>query len=871
MNNVAVNKNFCLRRFVCTTKIKEKNTSNNVEKLIPINTETKKDILNNSISKIESTTFFKEFNSLLASPTKKPEEETQKNIEILITNRLYDKGITASASLAIIYHLINISKKLDYNILESNEINFTKLECYLNLFMNLSNGNIKQIIDYAKKIKRQKVNSNQLRLSLNIYDMEINLANISQSEKERFNIPPFTNFNTQALINANSEEVHLYQNIINIITKLKNTATEFNKIRLDFLYNNIIGAHDKNITQKNNLKSLTDEAEKKIKYCQALIEKTQKKLKDAENISTEKTKKDEENIKSCMRALERAATTKRETEERLKKFEKSLDIGHKNEEIIAHIDHHKYQLELEQNHVEKCKEELKNAQNIVVTKTNDKKSLIFSYKLTLENNKIALKAAKNKDDDTYQRVLEQLKERVDRIIGGKPPKLLAYLQNENKLIEYQHSLPSAFNKLNLAQQEKIVADIEEIINNKIKGIKKKHLEPFKKKFLNKDEEGKIKCGNLRNLISELENTAQLNNFKDKIASLNKLKEIENVGDFIDEYKGLAQAAHDLTIQNNFQYDAKNIFNLRNFLDNDIKKMKDWPINTYQLVNKENIVLQTFTGSLIDKKIESQSHSNRLNAVLKLADKDENSEICFSRLLDSFSEKSKLKKDQLETELALNTIKNPITYRQAHFSEGFLNDWNGTGKDINNNMVTTLNRERILYRDISEKFNENKNVKLNLMNITHQYFLLKKIKNMTATQLTLYNTLHIILKNAIPEFNSIAILGCKSAKDRTAIEIVTENALQAMIEKSLNNEKTEIFKKLDFKALVANNKINIKALTESQIKIFIDNFDDATFYTINYHDNNFFTNQNATTHLRMLSDFNYHNKFHSPYKKITAGS
>ncbi len=271
-------------------------------------------------------------------------------------------------------------------------------------------------------------------------------------------------------------------------------------------------------------------------------------------------------------------------------------------------------------------------------------------------------------------MLEQLKERVDRIIGGKPPKLLAYLQNENKLIEYQHSLPSAFNKLNLAQQEKIVADIEEIINNKIKGIKKKHLEPFKKKFLNKDEEGKIKCGNLRNLISELENTAQLNNFKDKIASLNKLKEIENVGDFIDEYKGLAQAAHDLTIQNNFQYDAKNIFNLRNFLDNDIKKMKDWPINTYQLVNKENIVLQTFTGSLIDKKIESQSHSNRLNAVLKLADKDENSEICFSRLLDSFSEKSKLKKDQLETELALNTIKNPITYRQAHFSEGFLNDW-----------------------------------------------------------------------------------------------------------------------------------------------------------------------------------------------------
>ncbi|HMT03825.1 MAG TPA: hypothetical protein PKD00_11110, partial [Burkholderiales bacterium] len=77
--------------------------------------------------------FLKEFNDDLISS----ELTTNNYISILKTPRGYDKDATASASLAVVYHLIKVSKALDDSIIDkdNNKVNLDKLRCYINLFM----------------------------------------------------------------------------------------------------------------------------------------------------------------------------------------------------------------------------------------------------------------------------------------------------------------------------------------------------------------------------------------------------------------------------------------------------------------------------------------------------------------------------------------------------------------------------------------------------------------------------------------------------------------------------------------------------------------------------------------------------------------
>ncbi|HMT02669.1 MAG TPA: hypothetical protein PKD00_05070 [Burkholderiales bacterium] len=100
------------------------------------------------LCKEDSNKFFDEFKKLMASKNKIPEKNniTQKNINILITSCGYDIGITASITVAIIYHLskINKSTSLDVAFITEN----------LNKYLNLSKHNVNQVINYIDQMKK---------------------------------------------------------------------------------------------------------------------------------------------------------------------------------------------------------------------------------------------------------------------------------------------------------------------------------------------------------------------------------------------------------------------------------------------------------------------------------------------------------------------------------------------------------------------------------------------------------------------------------------------------------------------------------------------------------------------------------------------
>ncbi|HMT03178.1 MAG TPA: hypothetical protein PKD00_07740, partial [Burkholderiales bacterium] len=397
------------------------------------------------------------------------------------------------------------------------------------------------------------------------------------------------------------------------------------------------------------------------------------------------------------------------------------------------------------------------------------------------------KTQKAKKHDTYNRVKEVLKERIENLIAEKLFSEMGVLPNGNKLILFNKSLPSAFNKLSAEEKAKLIDELKEYYRN----------------------------------------------------------------------------------------------------NNALEGMLYWPINTYQLKNSNDEVLQTMTGSFIDKDSEANNLRFRFFLDLIGVTDNEDKRIYFSRLLDTNSEKTKIKKDQETLGLEAKQKRLNLIVRQAHFSEGFWNDKKGSGfniiegQDNKNDYTKSISDDLInVYNLIDAKFplnRENKDnnyyANIGLKNISCEFFELMHNKNLTASQLILLNTLQIILKNKLPKFNVVSIVGCKSAKDRTMVEIVTECALQATIEDAFfNNEETRgLEKPIDLELLVKNNKINASDLTPQLQKTFIDNFDDSILYIANLHDNKLHTNQNARTHFKVLNDFAYHRKFKEPYKEIKAGS
>ncbi len=134
MSNISIVKNSFFQRVLSPSRA--------------IDVDDKQKILNDLCNE-DSKKFFIEFNKLMASKDKTQEKNNliQKSIRVLITSCGYDIGITASITVAIIYHLSKIKK--------STNLDDTFIENSLK-GLELSKHHINQIIKYIKQMKNAK-------------------------------------------------------------------------------------------------------------------------------------------------------------------------------------------------------------------------------------------------------------------------------------------------------------------------------------------------------------------------------------------------------------------------------------------------------------------------------------------------------------------------------------------------------------------------------------------------------------------------------------------------------------------------------------------------------------------------------------------
>ncbi|HMT02668.1 MAG TPA: hypothetical protein PKD00_05065 [Burkholderiales bacterium] len=203
-------------------------TRESLNKLSIVKTlDNKQIVLEKTFPRMDTIEFLKECNNGLISS-----ELT--TLTLKNPSRSYDENFKASLALAVVYHLIKVSKVLDDSIANNNKIDLDKLKFYINLFMDLTKNAVAKIIKYAKTMHIGEI-ENPITIDTKEYKL---FLNIDINNTPAINLKELSeilvkNKNTQALRYGNENQKTIYKQIINQLS-IKN-ANEDKTVKEEFI------------------------------------------------------------------------------------------------------------------------------------------------------------------------------------------------------------------------------------------------------------------------------------------------------------------------------------------------------------------------------------------------------------------------------------------------------------------------------------------------------------------------------------------------------------------------------------------------------------------------------------------------------------